>query len=473
MGESRTSSLRPGQGAVVLACCSALALSAVAPVLAQDEGGLKLSFGISSTLRSDSNYALATPSNGRGTVFDTNLSFGLESVTRTSSLSFRAATTARTARLPAPAGNTSGFEEPTLQLAYTRQGARSRLSFSARYNQADLDFLDPLRDPILIADPTLPGGLALVTETGQRTNLQYSLGFETGIDSPVGFSLQASRRELDYTNTVSPNLFDTETDSLSASLRLDLTPASRLTLTGSATDYEAANTVNTRRENRSLGLGYSAQLDEATELSARIGWSEVRVEETGGTTLREGMTFGFGASRALAVGSLGVSYDRSLDSNGARDTINLRHTRETQTLDIGLGLGLTRGTTGTTSVIADVSLEKALPRGAFTFGLSRSVATNNNLADVLYTRANASYTHEIDTLSSVSLGATYARTEDGGAGNTATSSRSALSVTYNRALTEDWRMSAGYEHRRLQNTTGDTSGNAIFVTLGRSFEFRP
>ncbi|MEC9310274.1 MAG: hypothetical protein VYA97_00825, partial [Pseudomonadota bacterium] len=105
--------------------------------------------------------------------------------------------------------------------------------------------------------------------------------------------------------------------------------------------------------------------------------------------------------------------------------------------------------------------------------LSRGVSTNDALEDVLTTRINANYSHEIDTVSSVDFGVSFARVEDGGAGTTAESDRSTISVTYTRALTQDWQMSAGVEHRRYHRAAGTAQGNAVFVTLGRSFDIRP
>lgn len=475
MGVSQPSRRLSGQRIAVAICCGALVLPVLSPVVrAQDEaGGVKMTLGVQSSLRSDSNYSLSAPGNGRGTVFDTRLSFGLTSETRASSLSFTAATTARAAKLPAPAGTVNGIEDPTLTLAYTRTGARSRLDVNARYNKADLDFVDPLTDQILIEDPSAPGNFILTNVTGTRTALRYGAGLETGIDMPVGLRLRYDHSELDYAGTVGTSLYDTETDSVSATLRMDLSPATQVSLTASASDYTAANTANTNRDTRSLSFGLAHQLDEVTQLTASIGQSRIVTDSTGGRVVREGTTFGLGASRAFAVGQLGLNYARSVDTNGSRDTLSLTHARETQLAQVNMSLGLTRGSAGSTAVIANTAVSRDLAHGKLSFSLARTVSTDDSLNDVLSTRASATYAHEIDSLSSIAFGVTYARTEDGGAGATAQTDRSSLKVTYNRALTEDWQMSAGVEHRRLDRATGTASGNAIFVTLGRSFDLRP
>lgn len=476
MGVRQKAGLGIGQRFAVVACCGALILPALSPVLAQDsaqDGGLQMTLGVRSTLRSDSNYSLSNPSNGRGTVFDTQLSFGLISETRNSRLAFTASTTARAARLPAPAGSVSGIEDPLFQLNYSREGARSSLTLNARYNRADLDFVDPLTDQVLIADPSAPGGLTLVNATGTRTNLQYGLGFRTGIDMPVGLNLQLNHRELDYSGTVGPSLYDTQTDSATLGLRFDLTPAMTANVTLSASDYVARDAASTRRENRSLSFGLSQNVSEALNLSANVGLSRNTTTRLGASTLREGATFALAATRNLPTGNVGLSYSRSIDSNGNRDTLRVSHSQETQLLSAAMSLGLTRGSSGTTSIVANANISRDFARGELSASLSRGVTTNDSLNDVLTTRANAAYTHNINPVSSLAFGVTFARTEDGGTGVTTTTDRSSVNITYNRALTEDWDMSAGFEHRRLTNTAGTAQGNAVFVSLGRSFDLRP
>ena len=474
MGVSQPSRRRTGQRLAVAACCGALVLPALSPVRAQDDnGGVKMTLGVQSSLRSDSNYAMSTPGNGRGTVFDTRLSFGLTSETRASTLSFTAATTARAAKLPAPAGSVTGVEDPTLTLSYTRTGARSRLDVNARYNKADLDFVDPLTDQILIADPSNPGNFILTNATGTRTALSYGAGIETGIDMPVGLTLRVNRSEIDYAGTVGASLYDTKTDSATATVRMDLSPSTQASLTVSATDYTARNATRTTRDTRALSLGLTHQFDEATQMTASVGRSRIVNDSLAGTVVREGTTYGLSASRAFAVGQVGLSYARSIDTNGSRDTLSLTHARETALSRMNLSLGLSKGSAGTTAVIANAAVSRDLARGRLNLSLARSVSTDDALNDVLSTRASASYAHEINDVSSMSFGVTFARTEDGGAGATAQTDRSSVNITYNRALTEDWQMSAGVEHRRLDRTTGTASGNAVFVTLGRSFDLRP
>lgn len=477
MGETMLSRRKTGLRLTALACCGGLALPFVAPLYAQDEGGVKMTLGVSSTLRSNSNFSLSNPNRGSGTVFSTDLSFGVETRNSVSALSFDASTTARYANLPAPTGTVSGFEDPTLRLAYSREGARSRLSFNALYNKADLDFVDPLRDPVLIEDPTAPGGVTLVSDTGSRTNQQVSFGIQTGIGGPLGLSANFSHRELDYQGTLSPSLYDTENTSVSATLRADLTPTTQFNLTGSASDYTASDAVATTRENRSVSLGLSQQVDDITSVSASVGWSSVETIQTVGVsrvpTLREGTTYSLSATRELGLGSLSLSYGQSIDTNGSRDTLNLRHQRAFQTGAIDFGIGVTRGSAGSLQTIADISWQQELPRGSISASLSRGVSTNDALADVLSTRASATYNRELSEVASMSFGVNLARTEDGGVGATTTTTRSGVSVSYNRALTEDWNLSTGVEHRRLEDAAGEASDNAIFVTLGRSFEFRP
>jgi hypothetical protein len=434
-------------------------------------------FGLSSTLRSQSNYAMTPAGSGRGTTFDTDLSFGLISKTRVQSLDLQLGAVARMARLPAPAGNVSGVEDPSLKLSYSREGARSRLTFSGNFRRADLDFLNPLADPILIDDPTAVDGVSLVNQTGSRDSLQMNLGFVTGVDMPVGLSLRASTRRIDYSGTVSPSLYDTQKDTVSGRLRLNLSPTTELGLSLSSSTNRSSNTTSTRQTSQAAGLDLVHEVGERLTLSANLGYSQTETRQTilGApvVTAREGTTFGLGLRQALPTGNIGVTYARSVDANGNRDTVNLRYARQMQRLKVNLNLGLTRGVASTTATIASASFTQDLARGAITFGLDRSVSTNDSLEDVLATRARLNIRHDITETSGVDFGVSYARNEDGGSGSLATTSRSAVTMAYRHKLTKDWNLRTGVEHRNQTTATGTATGNTIFVTLGRSFEYRP
>ena len=457
---------------------TALGLTGAPPTLAQDDdGGLRMSFGLQSTLRSQSNYSMTPAGSGRGTTFDTDLSFRLNSKTRAQSLDLQLGAVARMARLPAPAGNVSGVEDPSLRLSYSREGARSRLTFSGNYRRADLDFLNPLADPILIDDPSAVNGVSLVNQTGSRDSLQMNPGFVTGIDMPVGLSLQASTRRIDYSGTVSPSLYDTQRDTVSGRLRLDLTPTTELGLSLSSSTNRSSNTTSTRQTSQNAGLDLAHQVGERLTLSANLGYSQTETRQTvlGApvVTAREGMTFGLGVRQALPTGNIGVNYARSVDANGNRDTVNLTYARQMQTLKINLGVGLTRGVAGTTATTASASATQELARGAITFSLDRSVSTNDSLQDVLATRARLNVRHNITETSGVDFGVSYARNEDGGSGALATTSRSSVTMAYRHKLTKDWNLRTGIEHRHQTTAAGTATGNTFFVTLGRSFEYRP
>ena len=81
------------------------------------------------------------------------------------------------------------------------------------------------------------------------------------------------------------------------------------------------------------------------------------------------------------------------------------------------------------------------------------------------------YGQDINAVSGVEFGLTYLI-----ASGTATRNRVAegdLSVTYRRALTEDWALRTGLSYRtRDEATVGSAASPFAFVSIGRTFDLR-
>lgn len=450
-----------------------LLMAGTAP--AQEESALRMIFGVDSTLRADDNFDLDVDSEGDTVLWDTKLSFGLISETRTSRLALDLGATARLADFPD--GTTSGFEAPSARLSYSRESARSRISVDANWNKADIRFLSPFADPVLILDEETEEPV-LVTDPGSRTRSDIGLRYETGIDMPVGLVLTARRNELRYSDTLDPDYYDRETDSLSARLRLRFSPVTTGSVTASQTLYSAEDDENTDRETRRIDLGLTHEIDAATRLEAALGTARIETTETvGGLRQRdvdEGLNASLALSRALVNGSLRLSYARSTGTTGDRDTLRLGRSLDLPRGALTFGVGASQGEGGDTALVGDIAFTQQWTRDAFSLNLARSVRTNDDDEDVLTTRLSAGWEHEIGALSSLSLDMAYTHVEDGGAGTATERERANLQLAYNRALAQDWQLSAGYEHR-LDREEGDPDArsNAVFVTLKRRFSIRP
>ncbi|MEX5730243.1 hypothetical protein Ga0609869_003596 [Rhodovulum iodosum] len=450
-----------------------LLMAGTAP--AQETGGLRMVFGVESSLRSDDNFELDPDADGHTTLWDTRLSFGLVSETRTARLALDLGTTARLAEFPD--SSESGFEAPSARLSYTRESARSRISVDANWEKADIRFLSPFSDPVLILDEET-GEPFLVSDPGNRERADLGLRLETGLDTPLGLVLTARHNALRYSDTVDPDYYDRESNSLSARLRLRFSPVTTGYVTASQRLFSAEDTPDTDRETRRLGIGLDHAIDAATVFEAEIDTVRIETEKTTGgvrrTDVDEGLDASLSLSRELSNGRARLSYTHDTTTTGSRDTLRLGRSLELPRGGLSVSVGATEGEAGETALVGEVGYTHELPRGGLRLGLSRAVSTSDDDEDVLRTRLNAGWEHEIGALSSLSLDMGYAQIEDGGTGDTTERERANLRLAYNRLLAQDWRLSAGVEHR-LDREEGnpDAHSNAVFVTIRRNFSIRP
>jgi hypothetical protein len=455
--------------------CLAAAL-AVPQGLAQDgPGGLRLSLGISGSLRADSNPDLAFAGGRSERSFVTRLSFGLTSETRTQALRASLSSGYRLA-----SGARSRFEDPRASLSYTREGVNSRLALSASYRETRLRFFeallpDPEEPP---PDPdTPPDPDDLVSLVGTRASYDASLTWETGLRARLGALLELRHRGRDFTGTLDPALFDSRTDTAAVTLRFDLAPATVARLRLARDHYRAADAPDTDRTTDTLRLSLSHAFSEALRLEASIGRSRIETEAGLGparaTTETRGTTAGLTLARDLANGSVALAWTHSFGVTGRRDTLRVSRSLALPAGSLEASLGATRGAAGRTEAVGRLAWRQDLPRGTIAASVERSVATNSLDQDVLTTRASASWNRELNAVSSLTLGLTYARNEDAGAGVVAARERTSLRAAWNRTLIEDVQLSAGIEHRRRTEAGGSASSNAVFVTLSRRFDLRP
>ena len=107
------------------------------------------------------------------------------------------------------------IENSDAALEYSRRGANSRLSFAARYREADLD------DDVLTFGPSdtliIDGGSAEVTTLEAR--------LETGLEGPLGFDVRGRYRKEAYIDTTDEDLDDNERLSVDALARFRVNPA--------------------------------------------------------------------------------------------------------------------------------------------------------------------------------------------------------------------------------------------------------
>jgi len=449
-------------GAILVAGGTAAGAQDAAPA------GRVLTFGISSDFRVSDNLNLDLVSPGTATVWDTRLSFGFLTETRTSRFALGLDGVVRLADVPG-ADTAVRLDDPGLTLGYSREAANSRLSFDAELRRTNLDFIDPL--DLADIDPT-----DLVTDTGRREIRRATLAFETGINDPLGFLVELDHSERLYTGTTDPELFDRRTDTVEATARMRLSPVAEGRVTAALEEYRAEDAPGTERTTRSLSLGLSYQVAPDTTLDAEIGSEEIeeRLAVPPGTTTDRGAFGTLALTRRLPNGTLGLTLERSFSPDGARTTLSASRALDLPAGSLAFSLGASRGERGDTEAVASLDYLQRLPDGEFTAALAREVSTDDDGEDVLTTRAELGYSHRLTPISSVAFGLDHVETDDLGSGTVTPADRSSFTATYTHALTRDWDLSAGYEYRRRSTTGGgDAHSNTVFVTLERDFRFRP
>ena len=432
------------------------------PAAAQEDapGGTILTFGIETRLGINDNYGLDVSSPGTSTILDTSLSFGYLAETATDRFSVDVDGILRASDLPG-AGGDFRFDDPGVTISYDREGANSRLTATGAYNDANLDFIDPFE---FIEDGDLISG------SGRRATSSARVIFETGTSGPLGFGFELGRRGVNYTDTTDAALFDSQTDDVALTSRLQLSPVIEGRVRLTQENYSAEDVTSTDRTTRALSVGATYEISPVTTLDATLGLERIDDSVDG---VDDGSFGSLNLTRALANGSAGLALDRSFGTEGGRTTLSLNRDLELPNGRLAFNLGVTKGELGGSGLVGSVDYAQTLPRGDLTASLERSVDSDSTGNDVLTTRAALGYSMPATAISNLSFDFDYVAVDDVGSGSTVSSDRSTFTAAYTHELTADWDLSAGYEYqRRFTEGTGTASSNEIFMTLGREFSIR-
>jgi hypothetical protein len=386
------------------------------------------------------------------------------SETPLSALSLNASGVLRTENAPGTGGGT-GFENPSLDLSYTRDGANAAFSFDASFDRTEVDGFT------LVAGEEI-GVTDLIVDTG-GTRDSYRIGttLEVGTQAPLGFILKLGRQGTIYSGTTDPGLFDRTTDSATITTVLRFSPVTEGRVTLNTDHYDAEDAVKTTRDTRRLRFGVTHALSEATVFNASLGASEIDDSVDG---VSHGTDVALSLTHALPQGEISISMNHELTTARRRNTLEVerRFVFPVGTLDINLGASDGEGTNP--QITGGLTYSHKLPTGAFTASLSRNVSVNSDTNVQKTTYATLGLSRELNAVSSVAFNLDYAAVSDAGGGGITGSERGTFSATYRRALTEDWNLSAGYQRRYLAEAgTGAAWDNAVFLTVNREFSWVP
>lgn len=252
-----------------------------------------------------------------------------------------------------------------------------------------------------------------------------------GEGGPFGYGLRAAYTLVDYSDTTSTGLFDTERLDLGADVRLDLAPDRRLT----------------------LGVGYSL-FDTDDPTSGR----------------RETVSFDTGIAVDRPLGTLSLGFDVDHVEEGTRYALNAGLRRELPLGAIDLTIGVARGTSGGTAVVGSAAISRRMPLGTLGAQLRRSYSSGSDDTERLVTAISANWGQQLTPLAGLSLDLAYIETNDSVTDQSVTSAT--LGATFSYTLTPDWSLDLGYRRRFRDDDaagTGWAASDSVFLGVGRSF----
>lgn len=389
------------------------------PIGAQDQaGGNTWRLGVSQDFRARTNPGLNSPSDSTEYLATTDLGIGFQSQTRVDSFNLNAS-----GGLQVSSQDDSRLlSDPSISFGYQRQNHSLEMGITAFANERRLTERD-------LIEEELDGGLIEGTFVESRvTRRRYggSGQLTFGRDGPFGGTVSFGQTNTRYSDTINPDLVDSERRTAGLSLRFDISPVFSLTPGVSVT-----------------------QLDEE------------------GNDRRQTETYSLGASLDRPDGSYSVTVSSAQTPEGGRNEITLGRSLVLPRGTLSGQAGMSRSPDGSSNVVGGVSWTEDLPNGDLTVGLTRSVSGDARDRETVSTRLNVGTSQVFSPLltGQARLGVSENKRVDNG--DTTRSLILAASVRY--SLTQDWGLRAGADHRirRADDTTA--SSTAVFLTLDREF----
>ncbi|WP_138465070.1 hypothetical protein [Poseidonocella sp. HB161398] len=445
----------------------ALAVGAAAAsgqATAQDAGGVVHTARISSSMEANDNYSLSEDSPGDSFIWTNTLTLGMSSITPVDSFSGTVAGDLRFAELPAGADSGTDLDNGTVNLDYARQVSDNSLSLNFSANDADVEFLDPLRS---FNDD---GSFDDTRGTGRRTLMRGGVALTLNGDGPVRFAFSANASETNFYDTTDEGLVDREFQEVSAMIGADVTDTAEIYLEGSAYNRKRGNGNDS--DSATLRLGAKADVSPVTVLDANIGYQRVNVDDEDGTSeTNEGVVAGLTLTRALPNGTIYTRIDSSYYEGGQEASMLVGREFELPAGSFAGEIGATVTDASDANPVFNLAYNTGTPTSQFRVVLNQSVAVNDDLNDRLNLNLTTSYTHLVNPTSSFTLSALAGRRQDLQTEFEDESlTRFTLTAQYDQTITRDWAVSTGVRHRtRLEDSAGDSHSNAVFLTLTRSF----
>ena len=442
----------------------------ILPALAEEPKGVEMTLGVEQRFEAGDNLGLENPEEGSTTLSTTSLTFGLVTETHNQSLSVSAGAKLRAGEIPANSDIDTGFVEPRLSFDYMREAANATLSLGGNYRESDISFTPAVSD---FTDDTgvivLPADFADLRGTGTRQSYNLEGRLETNINAPLSFVFDASVRGITYDQqTASLNDIFRYTYGARANLRFSEVTVGFASYNFS--HFESEDAQNTDRDTHAIEVGVSQELSERASFEAAIGFSEIDETQSGIGRTTSGATGRISLNYDMPDGVITASYSTTRDQDGPRHNLDVGRTFELPRGSLSAKIGATRKNSSKVALTGNVQYVQELPTGSLRFGLNRNVSIDNDDQERITTTAELGYDHTINDISSIGFDMSFGLSEGNVTSDDTT--RTDISASYNRNLTEDWRISTGVTYKvRDQDSVGKSDSTSIFVSLNRDFLF--
>ena len=441
-----------------------------------EPGGWQVTGTYGLSVEANDNPTLDPDSLGTDTIFDADFGLQVLNETTTSALRFDLGGTLRERTLD-DEGLSTGLVNPFVTVGYDTEGANSILSFELTYRESDLDdrglsefdqdFIDNDFDD-----------RDLVVSGGDLRTTSGVLGYEIGREGPFGAEIDYRYFDRRYSDDADPTLNDSTTQNvrLTASFR----PSNTLTFRTfvAQRDYEEDDGDVTDRTTTDVGIGLDYDISPIWRFESDFAYQEV--EEEGlflgipGERENDGFAYDVTLSREVPNGRYFVSVDQEISTFISQTTLMFGRELELPSGNLSFEIGATDPEFFDTELVGGVRWSYLVPRGQFDASYERSVVVNdeNELRKRDFLRL--SYLHEINTVSSLSVGFDYASSEQIGLFPEDPTTDADFTITYRRELNRDWDWSLTYRGRYSEESDGsDATSNAFIAGIDRTFSIRP
>ncbi len=443
------------------------ALAQVAEEEEEDTGGLRFTGTVALGFEASDNINLQRNPSGTDTRTFADLLFGVSIERPLSEFSLEFGGTAQLENYSS-AREENGFEDPFARLEYRLRGRDTRFSFSAGYSQDDIvDTLGLDLDGDLITD-TFLSSIGDVERSRARASL------DLGLNAPVGANVLISRRDTNYSNTISPDLFDRTTDIARVAAVVRPSQVLEFGVYVEREEYEAEDVDQTIRKIDDVGITVDYDINPILSFEGSIADVDVEETTTSGISNSGGTGFDLALVRDMPNGSLTFFAEREFGDLVSRTSYGVSRLMEMPSALVDATIGVSESDTGDTVVYFGLDYIREFPTGTLITELNQDAIINSDDEEVLQTTLDVDYIYDLTPSSSVSFGLLFLKTDDIGSGSVSEGTRTDLEVIYSREVTRDWDWQVGYRNRRTDPESGASArSNSIFTTFARSFSLRP